>query len=332
MEVIILYFAAPYSNTCVSDYMPSNKNHSPVMEPRPTELYKSSSVGRPGGAKTGDRSPSIPRPIGNLQISPSSKHGGDKSPGSSSVGAFPMNGHQSDMEYSPSGSERYRRMSQQHVYPPQFSPTLYSNPRTMPLYMAHTPTSSVGTPPPERISYSQPVSRSTSRAENFKGALSQLQIHTSDSQLPHLQLDPGLSDQMMDVFSGNVNLASYQQNHLGLEGGMSHLLPRGQTNFLPSSRTLDTNSAYVEGSEMTLSAHELFAPPPMFADTSSRKNLVDISSSSVLGRPIEQVASDQRVYLETNLDDDLDIQVYTSICILTPSQFDLLFQKMNKNI
>ncbi|OWF53755.1 uncharacterized protein LOC110445987 [Mizuhopecten yessoensis] len=287
----------------------SNKNGSPEMGP--TELYKSSSVGRPSGTKPGDHSPSIPRP---QKLSPSSKHGTDKrSPGSSSVGAFPLSGHQSDMDYSPSGGEGYRRMSQQHVYPPQFSP------RTVPIYMAHTPTSSGGAPPPERISYSQPVSRSASRADSFKGTLGQLQIHTSDSQLPHLQLDSGLSDQMMDMFSGNVNLASYHQNQSGPEAGLPHMVPRSK--FMPSNRNVDSSGAYVEGSEMTLQAPELFAPPPMFADTSSRANLADVSpvldTNAVLNlgqdHQVSQPPCEQRHYMETDLDEDLESSPDTSL-------------------
>ncbi|XP_069118982.1 protein expanded-like [Argopecten irradians] len=298
-------------------YYKSNKNGSPVLEMRPTELYKSASVGRPGGTKSGDHSPSVARP---KQLSPSSKHGTDKrSPGSSSVGAFPLTGHQSDLDYPPTGGEVYRRMSQQHVHPTQYSP------RTVPLYMAHahTPTSSGGAPPPERISYSQPVSRSTSRADSFKGTLGQLQIHTSDSQLPHLQLDSGLSDQMMDMFSGNVNLAaSYQQS--GLEAGHPHRVQR--SNLIPPN--LDSGAAYIEDSEMTLQAHELFAPPPMFADSSSRGNLSDVSpvleTSAMLNlgpdHQVSQPLAEPRRYMETNLDDDLESSPDTSLSESLPQQ------------
>jgi len=84
---------------------------------------------------------------------------------------------------------------------------------------------------------------------------------------------------------------------------------------------MDT-SGYIEGSEMTLQeAHELFAPPPMFADTSGMNQMLAEPSASVSnfdnsgassGTPPELPKTappplEARHYLETNLDEDLEV-------------------------
>ncbi|KAJ8308356.1 hypothetical protein KUTeg_013230 [Tegillarca granosa] len=326
-----------------SDTMPSSKssrNRSPVLDSRPTELYKSASVGRPGGSKRNDRSPTYNRPTSVLPPSPGIRHS-DKS--SSVPSAITGGGNmvnvasvlrgdsdisqsmsynnsssfitsRQDVEISPNNSFNSGFGSVSQSQPPMLqdiavSASPYTGPRTVPVYIAHTPVSSFSTS--DNLTFSQPVSRSTSRADSFKNTIGHLHPYEG-GQVPPIS-DP-YSGQYLDTLAGNLVYANYPV-HTGINMSVqSTAVPiTAVSNFYDPVYTgsdhLDEHSSseYLEG--------DLAPPPPMFADISSaQESQPEVIQTSNLGMVLpEQILTagpgetHLPKYLETDLDEEENI-------------------------
>lgn len=283
------------SHICIlTDYMPSAKakmNRSPIMDTRPQELYKSASVGRPG-LKSGDRSPSVGRPLPGMLIpSPGTKRmelsapmtpqtihvpEGSAQSNTSSNTVLSSSDQNNDLQQVNLGGSFRGMLHQQNIVSP-----LYSSSRTVPVYVAHTPMSSFNQS--EGMSFSQPVSRSTSRADSFKNMLGQLQVHGSEGYLPPSTsiADAAFLSTGMETLAGNVRVS---------QSTSATSLDR-KTNASHSSKNLSTASSgdYTEELMITLpeASQEYFAPPPaMFADNSR-----DITPDSSLSLTLNTSAS-----------------------------------------
>lgn len=183
-----------------TDYMPSSKMNrsSPGAESRPGELFKSSSVGRPvGGSKPINRSPDRTRANISPRLQQHDVYRGHLSTSYS--------GNSIEKEISPNNSGSFHGHFPVHAMP---SPLYSSQQMSVPIYMNHTPTTSLHN---ERHCLSQPVSRSTSRADSFKSNLTQLQIHTSDNHIsPYYQYNKQmyqLSEYNYNAFNGQMQAA-----------------------------------------------------------------------------------------------------------------------------
>ena len=301
--------------------MPSKLNRSPVLDVRPHELYKSASVGRPGGSRPSDRSPSMGRPM--TERSPSiGRPMTERSPSmgrpiTQTLNTSPRTLHSERISPSPlqpvhisdgsahSGASSNTVLSDQndlHVsqhssfrgMPPQqsFAPSVYNGPRTVPVYIAHTPTSSFSHS--DVMSFSQPVSRSTSRADSFKNTLGQLKVHTSDSYLAPMSAAASniLHGEMMETLAGNIGLSVYpvSQPYATPPSVVKHGSFSAQKNISASS-----SADFSEELMMTLpeASQEYLAPPPaMFAD--SMRETPDSSLSLTLDTSCGSSLHDQR--------------------------------------
>lgn len=196
-------FGTPSQNNAFStlpNYMPSSRinRNSPGAISGPGELFKSASVGRPTGNKQNNRSPDRTK----ANISPRLQHQ-HIYPGTLSTS---YSGNSIEQEISPNTSGSFH--GHFPVYNHMASPLYSSQQMNIPVYMNHTPTTSLHN---ERLCLSQPVSRSTSRADSFKSNLTQLQIHTSDNHIsPYYQYEkqlyqyPGYN---YSTFNGQIQAA-----------------------------------------------------------------------------------------------------------------------------
>lgn len=279
---------------------------SPGAESGPGELFKSASVGRPSGNRHLNRSPDR-----NIVT-------GYQNPHSIYSGTLPSSysGNSIERDFSPnnSGSFHGNFPVQKAMQLPLYS----SQQMNIPLYMNHTPTSSLHY---ERSCLSQPVSRSTSRADSFKSNLTQLQIHTSDNHIspyyhynkPMYQLhgynyntfngqiqaaqacDPGLtSSQNLDShyfnypqydtdLSGSQNLSQYYQN---TEQGYETDLSGSQSQFYHSQESF--SGQMVDNQNVVYLSNEII---PEMTPYVSQSNISNISHTET-----EQTLQEQQVF------------------------------------
>ncbi|XP_061173033.1 protein expanded-like [Saccostrea echinata] len=300
-------------------YVPSrSKKTSPKLD------YKSASVGR--GIKRVDHSPSLGRPTLPPSTSPIIRHIDRISPTATPV----IGAHRSDisahsghsthsvqssstmfnssehMNKSPSGSSlgslQGGRLSL--PCPPQSVPPTYNSARTVPVYVAHTTTSSFSHS--DAISFSQPVSRSTSRADSFNKNFGRYQLQENEPFVPPISnqlqttfpstLAPcsGCGTSVLDALAGNLVLSSYPPVTQGVMTEVSYTKP-------------EMTESYIPNSEMTLPemTKEYLAPPPMFADLSHNESTDSaLSGSSNLDPKLSGTSESGSVdYVESDLEE-----------------------------
>lgn len=292
-----------------ADYIPSRgKKTSPKLD------YKSASVGR--GKKNIDRSPSLGRPaIPKPSTSPIIRHIERISPTATPV----ISAHRSDIS-AHSGHSAHSVQSSGTVFnssehvnrspsgsslgslqggrlslpcPPQPVPPAYTSTRTVPVYVAHSTTSSFSQS--DVISFSQPVSRSTSRADSFNKNFGRYQLQENEPYLPPISnqlqttytgsVAPGVvgsGTPLLDALAGNLVLPTYPP--------VPHA---GEMTEVPYSSP-EITDAYIPNNEMTLPemTKEYLAPPPMFADSSHNESTDSALSGSGSLDPKLSVTSD----------------------------------------
>lgn len=155
--------------------------------------------------------------------------------------------------------------------PPQSVPPTYNTARTVPVYVAHTTTSSFSHS--DAISFSQPVSRSTSRADSFSKNFGRYQLQENEPYIPPVSnplqttfassLSPGVGSgtPLLDALAGNIVLPSYAPVTHGEMTEVHYTKPEVPETYIPNN-------------EMTLPemTKEYLAPPPMFADHSHNES------------------------------------------------------------
>lgn len=294
-------------------YIPSRgKKTSPKLD------YKSASVGR--GMKHIDRSPSLGRPtIPKPSTSPVTRHIDRISPTATPV----ISAHRSDISAHSGHSAHSTHSAQssgtmfnssEHVNkspsgssfgslqggrlslpcPPQPVPPAYTSARTVPVYVAHSTTSSFSHS--DAISFSQPVSRSTSRAESFNKNFGRYHLQENESLIPPvssqlhtpftgtLAPDFGSGTPLLDALAGNLVLQNYQNYPPVTHGEMTEV---------PYPKP-EITEAYIPNTEMTLPemTKEYLAPPPMFADSSHNESTDSALSGSGSMDPKLSMTSD----------------------------------------
>lgn len=294
-------------------YIPSRgKKTSPKLD------YKSASVGR--GMKRMDRSPSLGRPtIPKPSTSPVIRHIDRISPTATPV----ISAHRSDISAHSGHSAHSTHSAQssgtmfnssEHVNkspsgssfgslqggrlslpcPPQPVPPAYTSARTVPVYVAHSTTSSFSHS--DAISFSQPVSRSTSRADSFNKNFGRYQLQENESFIPPvssqlqtpftgtLAPDFGSGTPLLDALAGNLVLQNYQNYPPVTHGEMTEV---------PYPKP-EITEAYIPNTEMTLPemTKEYLAPPPMFADSSHNESTDSALSGSGSMDPKLSVTTD----------------------------------------
>lgn len=294
-------------------YIPSRgKKTSPKLD------YKSASVGR--GMKRMDRSPSLGRPtIPKPSTSPVIRHIDRISPTATPV----ISAHRSDISAHSGHSAHSTHSAQssgtmfnssEHVNkspsgssfgslqggrlslpcPPQPVPPAYTIARTVPVYVAHSTTSSFSHS--DAISFSQPVSRSTSRADSFNKNFGRYQLQENESFIPPvssqlqtpftgtLAPDFGSGTPLLDALAGNLVLQNYQNYPPVTHGEMTEV---------PYPKP-EITEAYIPNTEMTLPemTKEYLAPPPMFADSSHNESTDSALSGSGSMDPKLSVTTD----------------------------------------